>query len=101
MLADLLPMNEDMDVECRRDGTSRQVNVPHLLLWHSPDGFEWGYGGSGPAEFALNILYRFTCDREFSEQRHQEFKWEFVAKLPREGGTIPGDTIRKWIAERK
>jgi hypothetical protein len=23
---------------------------------HSPDGFEWGYGGSGPAQLALAIL---------------------------------------------
>ena len=23
---------------------------------HSPDGFNWGYGGSGPADTALSIL---------------------------------------------
>ena len=23
---------------------------------HSPDGFQWGYGGSGPADTALSIL---------------------------------------------
>ncbi len=23
---------------------------------HSPSGFEWGYGGSGPAQLALAIL---------------------------------------------
>lgn len=26
------------------------------LANHSPDGFEWGYGGSGPSQLALAIL---------------------------------------------
>jgi len=25
-------------------------------IYHSPDGFEWGYGGSGPSDAALAIL---------------------------------------------
>jgi len=30
---------------------------PSLQFWkHSPDGFEWSYGGSGPAQLALAIL---------------------------------------------
>ena len=26
------------------------------IVRHSPDGFEWGYGGSGPADLALSIV---------------------------------------------
>ena len=44
------------------DGTAR-VTVdmepldPRLdLANHSPTGFEWGYGGSGPAQLALALL---------------------------------------------
>lgn len=29
--------------------------LPHVVL-HSPSGFEWGYGGSGPSDLALSIL---------------------------------------------
>ena len=30
---------------------------PSQELWnHSPDGFNWGYGGSGPAQLALALL---------------------------------------------
>ena len=29
---------------------------------HSPDGFEWGYGGSGPAQLALALLLDYVCD---------------------------------------
>ena len=49
--------------EGRREGYAAIVTVdgrrlnPRLDLWnHSPTGFEWGYGGSGPAQLALAIL---------------------------------------------
>ena len=29
------------------------------VAWHSPDGFEWGYAGSGPADLALSILAHY------------------------------------------
>jgi hypothetical protein len=31
-------------------------NVPHLVTYHSPTGFEFGYRGSGPADLSLNIV---------------------------------------------
>jgi hypothetical protein len=39
----------------RREGDT-STNVPHLVTYHSPSGFAWGYGGSGPADLALTIL---------------------------------------------
>lgn len=34
-------------------------------VWnHSPDGFNWGYGGSGPAQLALAILLLTLEDEE-------------------------------------
>ena len=42
-------------------------NTSHLLLhygYHSPDGFAWGYGGSGPAETAMNILADYFGEHE-------------------------------------
>lgn len=99
------------DIVCRRDrvpagwpqplGGPLHFNIPQLIKLHSPTGFEWGYGGSGPADFALNILYWFTQDREFSERAHQDFKWSFISRMPDEGGTIPGHVIRSWITERQ
>ncbi|OGS01441.1 MAG: hypothetical protein A2V88_13965 [Elusimicrobia bacterium RBG_16_66_12] len=78
------------DFDCR-------FNIPQAIKLHSPTGMEWGYGGSGPADFALNILFHFTGDREFAERYHQEFKGQFVAGLPESGGRIPGATIKAWI----
>lgn len=38
-------------------GRTGGTPLRHVVV-HSPDGFEWGYGGSGPADLALAIL----CD---------------------------------------
>ena len=49
-----------LDVVCRLepDGT-RRFNVPRRHVHHSPTGWRWGYAGSGPADFALNVLALF------------------------------------------
>jgi hypothetical protein len=51
-----------MDVVCRRDGERPgfcHFNIPQRHVHHSPTGMEWGYEGSGPADYALNILATF------------------------------------------
>lgn len=40
--------------ETARQGLQREP-LKHRVI-HSPDGFEWGYGGSGPSDLALSIL---------------------------------------------
>ena len=54
------------------------------LARHSPTGFEWGYGGSGPAQLALALLADATGDEAWSLAHYQNFKWKIVADLPRE-----------------
>jgi len=79
----------------RRDGRP-VVNLEQVRVLHSPTGFEWGYGGSGPADLALNILLRFTTpDRAY--QLHQDFKWRFLASMPLEGGVIRRRDIEAWL----
>lgn len=48
---------------------------------HSPTGFNWGYGGSGPAQLALAILMKYLPVEEAYEY-YQDFKFLFVANLP-------------------
>jgi hypothetical protein len=56
-----------------------------LDLWnHSPTGFEWGYGGSGPAQLALALLADALGDDARAVRLHQRFKWEIVARLERD-----------------
>ena len=91
------------DVVCRRspDGDPQVEGVAHLWIWHSPGGLEWGYGGSGPADLALNILLAATRDHRFAGAHHQDFKRAMVEALPREGGTIRAGLILEWISARR
>ena len=90
------------DIVCRREsGVVRVEGVTQIWVWHSPAGFEWRYGGSGPADLALNILLEATGDRDFDAEHHQDFKWAFVAPMPFEGGRIEASKISEWIAKRR
>lgn len=59
---------------------------------HSPDGFEWGYGGSGPAQTALALLLDYTRDRRQSLALYQDFNATVVASLPGDW-ELTGDEI--------
>lgn len=64
-------------------GGKRLNPGPSQKIWnHSPDGFNWGYGGSGPAQFALALLMRFVAP-EIAQQYYHELKFGFIATLPR------------------
>jgi hypothetical protein len=45
---------------------------------HSPDGFNWGYSGSGPAQLALAVMLKLTGQ----ENPYQDFKFRIIANLP-------------------
>ena len=47
---------------------------------HSPDGFAWGYGGSGPAQLALAVLLLYT-NKETALRNYQRFKFDIIAKI--------------------
>lgn len=53
------------------------------LINHSPDGFEWGYAGSGPAQLALAVLADCIGD-ELAMQYYQRFKDAVITNLDRE-----------------
>ena len=81
------------------DGESLSPAESQKIYNHSPDGFNWGYGGSGPAQLALAILLEFT-DKDTALKLHQEFKWEVIAKLPQKDFMIRID-IEKWVKDKK
>jgi transcriptional regulator with XRE-family HTH domain len=87
------------DIVCSRDAFGLHVNIPQRIVRHSPTGFNWGYGGSGPADLALNILSVFI-GQEAAESLYQDFKREFIAPMPFQGGTIPREAILNWVKEK-
>ena len=84
----------------RRQGYAVIVTVngrplnPRLDLWnHSPTGFEWGYGGSGPAQLALAILADHLGDDEQAFNFHHRYKWAVIAELPKRSWTLTSQEI--------
>ncbi len=81
-------------------GTPKPLPKRLDLFNHSPDGFAWGYGGSGPAQLALAILCEHLGDDEKAVALHQPFKWALIAPM---NGDMPwaidSDEIENWIGE--
>ena len=69
---------------------------------HSPDGFNWGYSGSGPSQLALAILLDFTGDEHLATFRYQDFKFAYVAQWDAESDwQIAGGEIRLWLERQQ
>lgn len=112
---DPTPITQGVWLGRLRDGRT-QTNVPHLIVQHSPTGFEWGYGGSGPADLALNICHavmRYLADElrvgeVFDDRRphpatvqmYQDFKSQFLVPMDREGGHLEYQAVRRWVLTR-
>jgi hypothetical protein len=80
--------------------------------YHSPDGFEWGYAGSGPADLALAILADYFEEppelvlaalrsmwtpRSKAAALYQSFKEGFVATEFRHEWQLHSDEIEAWL----
>lgn len=83
-----------------RAGEAELRPGPSQLVWnHSPDGFSWGYGGSGPAQLALALLFDTGLPPDLCVQIHQDLKWAKVAKWSQSAcWTLPGAELLRWIA---
>ena len=67
---------------------------------HSPDGFNWGYGGSGPSQLALAIMLRYL-PREKALKLYQDFKREVIAGLPvGHNFELPVESVLNWVAQQ-
>jgi hypothetical protein len=97
----------------RRTPRGLKTNVRWTVRHHSPDGFEIGDPGPGPADLALNIMatlfpyeggsFKQCFDGKVSRQAwtlHQDFKFEFLTEVDRNEGEIEWDLIETWLLER-
>jgi len=100
-----------------------KTNVPHRVERSSPDGFEFGYGGSGPSDLALNAVehliqtlaeegvidspsdYYTEGDGDVQKGRVStaafrlapKLKSKFVAAAPTSGGIVEYDILKPWL----
>lgn len=78
----ITPANESRRVLARINGQPLDPGPSQAIRNHSPDGFEYGYGGSGPAQLALAICL-FAFGNAFKAQAvYQDFKQLYVAAWP-------------------
>ena len=88
------PVGEEVEVTV--DG--EPLDYRYDLLSASPSGFEWGYGGSGPAQLAIAILAH-AYDDAVAGDLYQRFKREIVSELPEEGWTLTKQDLDTWRRE--
>ncbi len=70
------------------------------LMNHSPTGFSWGYGGSGPAQLALAILLKFV-DQDTALELYQTFKIEVIAQCDsNQPFCVTGKRVRAWLGSK-
>ena len=86
----------------RPDGEALYPGRSQKVVNHSPDGYEWGYGGSGPAQLALAILLDHTDDEQRATRHYQAFKWTFVVNWERfKDWSVTTDVIEAWLAAQE
>ncbi len=82
------------------DGRTRPL-TPRLDLWnHSPDGFAWGYEGSGPAQLALAVAADVLQDDTRAVRLHQAFKRAWASRLPQTGYWFLTESVARDLLER-
>lgn len=93
--------NARIIVEC--EGKAKQLPFASGKARHSPDGFSWGYNGSGPAELARAILADFTGNPDPPTALYQEFKRVFIASKRSDSAhwIISGGDIQAWLDQRE
>lgn len=67
---------------------------------HSPDGFNWGYSGSGPAQFSLALLLEATTQKN-ALKHYQQFKADCIATLPQKNIDISAELIYSWLEKKQ
>ena len=63
------------------DNVYLDPNDSYRIFKSSPDGFNWGYGGSGPTQLAVGILLKYKPANWVGEN-YIKFRDEVISKLP-------------------
>jgi hypothetical protein len=89
-------------VETLNDGDDRRAigrPLQHRMR-HSPDGFEWGFSGSGPADLALAILWH-ALGREPDPLLYHQFKYEIISTLRTDRWAIDQAAVLRFAANHE
>ncbi len=74
-----------------------RYELPHIER-HSPDGFEWGFEGSGPMDLAYAILSDFVSP-SLADAAYRPFAHQVIASLPNREWTITAEQIIDFLVD--
>lgn len=93
-------------------GLGRPLPPRNDVRDHSPDGFQWGYGGSGPAQLALALCIHACCALDNlgtsdssdygirakaaivrAERAYQDVKLDLIATIKGDDFTLTSDEV--------
>lgn len=73
--------------------------LAHRVI-HSPNGFDWGYAGNGPADLAAAILGNELAV-EVPSSIYLPFRDEVIARLPNDRFDLPATRVWEWVREHR
>lgn len=82
-------------------GSDLDIDRSREHVTHSR-GFEWGYGGSGPAQLAFAILLDYYDDPDIALEYYQRFCTYVISQLETDSGdvwTLTKDEIEEAVQE--
>jgi hypothetical protein len=83
-------------VVVEENGEFTGLNLRHDLRKHS-EAFEWGYGGSGPAQLALALAADVLGDDDKAQDIYQRLKFRIIGGLTHEGWVLTEQRLRAAI----
>src|SRR5690242_4263124 len=78
---------------------ARLLNPRYDLRNHSPDGFEFGYAGSGPSQLSLALLADALGDDDRAQDMYQSFKFKVIGRITGDRFEMTEDEIKQKVAE--
>ncbi|WP_020474579.1 DUF6166 domain-containing protein [Zavarzinella formosa] len=90
---------EVMVLDLTHEGGGYPLNPRNDLRDHSPDGFNWGYSGSGPSQLALAILADALGDDKLADRMHIDFKNKVISRLDKDRWTLSEEDVRLAVAD--
>lgn len=76
-----------------------ETELVHVIR-HSPDGFNFGYNGSGPSDLALSILFDVLNDYTQANHLYIQFREAFVSSW-KSCFSITEQQVLDWVAEHE
>lgn len=81
------------------NGEAYPLNPRFDLRMHSPDGFNFGYGGSGPSQLALALLADALGDDDRAQANYQAVKFRVIGRLSGDRFELTEQQLRQVVDE--